>query len=149
MPWKETSLVNEKRRLVELVQSRVLTMKDACEELGVCRKTGHKWFGRFEENGRAGLEERSRAPLSSPQAWPAETREAVLALKRRRPTWGPKKLVVALKREGRAMPAPSTAGEWLKEAGLVKESRRRSRPSATPTGLVAPKVGLIRFRGRC
>jgi len=153
MAWKETSPVEQKRHLIQLVKKGVLTMKDAAAQFGVSRKTGQKWLARFEQSGREGLAERSRRPHSSPQAFPPETREAVIALKRRRPTWGPKKIVAALEREGLNMPSSSTAGDWLKAEGLVSSSRRRrARPSATPTDLVAPEgpndLWCIDFKGQ-
>lgn len=37
-----------------------------CEQHGISRQTFYKWKRRFEAEGRAGLEERSRRPLSSP-----------------------------------------------------------------------------------
>jgi transposase InsO family protein len=134
MPWEQVSLVKTKLQLVKLVQSGAMTMSAACAQYGVTRKTGHKWLARYEAEGESGLEEVSRAPKCSPQAWPEETREAVLQLKQRRPHWGPKKLVAVLEREGIETPAISTAGEWLREAGLVKP-RRRSAPRAKPTRL--------------
>ena len=37
------------------------------EVYGVSRKTIYKWIGREASQGTAGLEDRSRAPLNSPQ----------------------------------------------------------------------------------
>jgi putative transposase len=152
MPWKEMSPVEQKRRLIALVHKGVLSMTDAAEQSGVHRKTGHKWLKRFEEDGTAGLEERSRAPKHSPQARPDEERKLVLDLKQRRPSWGPKKIVAALKRQGLPAPAASTAGTWLDEAGLVQPRRRQLRPSATPTGLEEAKgpndLWCIDFKGQ-
>jgi transposase InsO family protein len=53
----------------------------------------------------------------------------VLALRRRRPQWGPKKLrqVLAEQQPGQTWPAPSTIGDWLKADGLIPERRRRTR----------------------
>ena len=103
--------MDEKKQLVKLVLSKVMTMTEACQQFGVSRKTGHKWKERYEEHGAAGLEEKSRAPERSPQSWPDEMREAVLELKRSRPHSGPKKLVASMARKGLDVPAVSTAGE--------------------------------------
>jgi len=134
MPWETVSLMDARKQLVALVQSGAWTMKAACQHFGVSRKTGHKWLSRFEEEGRAGLSDKSRAPHSSPQAWPDETKELVLSLKRKRPHWGPKKLVAVLAKKGFETPSPSTAGEWLREANLVRPTRRPA-PRATPSHL--------------
>ena len=37
-----------------------------CSRFGVSRKTGYKWLGRFDEGGRQGLRDRSRAPHQCP-----------------------------------------------------------------------------------
>jgi len=134
MPWETVSLVEAKRQLVQLVHRQVMTMSEACAQFGVAPKTGYKWLKRFETGGLPALEELSRAPKRSPQSWPDETREAVLKLKRERPTWGPKKLVAVLSGRGVEMPAVSTAGEWLRAAELVKPARRTA-PKAKPTRL--------------
>jgi len=134
MPWETVSLMEAKKRLVELVHRQVMTMSEACSQFGVTPKTGYKWLKRFESGGLPGLEELSRAPKRSPQAWPDETRQAVLELKLERPTWGPKKLVAVLAGRGLEMPAVSTAGEWLREANLVTPTSRPP-PQAKPTRL--------------
>lgn len=41
-------------------------MTELCREFGISRKTGYKWVGRYNEDGVAALEDRSRAPLSHP-----------------------------------------------------------------------------------
>ena len=134
MPWGTVSLMDARKQLVSLVHGGAMTMAAACRQFGVSRKTGHKWLRRFEEEGRAGLLDQSRAPKHSPNAWPDETRELVLDLKRERPFWGPKKLVAVLAGKGKEMPSVSTAGEWLREANLVVPARRAT-PRAKPTHL--------------
>ena len=39
-------------------------MRELCERYGISRKTGYKWVARVAEDGRRGLQERSRAPLT-------------------------------------------------------------------------------------
>jgi len=57
----------------------------------------------------------------------AEVREMVVAVRRRRPTWGPKKVKAWLEREFGEMtwPAASTIGELLDREGLTRGRRRR------------------------
>lgn len=131
MPWEPESLVKRKKQLVDLVRGGVLSMEEAAAKFGITPKTGYKWRNRYEAEGDAGLEERSRAPRSSPQAWDEETRAELIKLKVARPEWGPKKLVSHLETLGFEMPAVSTAGEWLKAANLVKPARR-SGPKQPP-----------------
>jgi putative transposase len=127
MPWQETCAMTERVRLMLAVSGGELTMAEACRRAGVSRKTGYKWWDRFTAEGVGGLTERSRAPRRRPQTVPAAVREAVLAQRARHPTWGPKKLIAALRAQqpGVRWPAPSTAGDLLKHAGLVAPRRRR------------------------
>ena len=41
-------------------------VSELCREYGISRETGYKWLNRFKREGYDGLEERSRAPHSSP-----------------------------------------------------------------------------------
>src|SRR6266851_9171066 len=127
MPWLETCPMDERMRFVVAVQARTETMAELCRRFGISRKTGYKWLGRFTDQGAAGLLERSRAPRRRPQLVSATVREAVLALRGRYPSWGPKKLAVRLPElyPGMVAPAPSTIGELLHAAGLVVPRRRR------------------------
>jgi putative transposase len=44
------------------------TMSELCARYGVSRRIGYKWVTRFNEEGRRGLEDRSRAPHHCPHA---------------------------------------------------------------------------------
>jgi transposase InsO family protein len=79
-----------------------------------------------------GLKERSRAPHHCPNATSEEIKERIVQAKLARPHFGPKKIMDFLRRNEpeREWPADSTAGEILKQAGLVKERRRRRRVPA-------------------
>jgi putative transposase len=129
MPWQETCAMTERLRLIMAVSSGEETMAEACRQAGISRKTGYKWQARFAAAGVAGLADRSRAPRHRPQTVPATVREAVVARRGQHPTWGPKKLIAALRaaQPTAPWPAPSTVGEILKQAGLVLPRRRRRR----------------------
>jgi transposase len=50
MPWRETSVMEERLRFV----ARLLEgegMNDACREFGISRKTGYKIFNRYKDAG--------------------------------------------------------------------------------------------------
>ncbi len=97
-----------------------------CERAGISRKTGYKWVERYEGGGVAALVERSRAPLSHPHAVPAAVLESIVAMRRRYPRWGPRKLLAILRRQNptRAWPGASTVGDILRQRGLVRRRRR-------------------------
>ena len=57
MPWKESSVMEERLRFV----ARLLEderMSDMCREFGISRKTGYKIFNRYKEHGLEALTER-------------------------------------------------------------------------------------------
>src|SRR5690606_34012667 len=125
--------------------SQRASMADLCREYGISRKTGYKWTQRFLDGGVPNLVDRSRAAHHHPTAVASESVEAVLALRRRYPTWGPKKLEALLRREHpeRAVPARSTISALLRRHGLVNErTPRRRTPSSTQplAAATAPNV---------
>ncbi|HUS17211.1 MAG TPA: integrase core domain-containing protein [Chloroflexia bacterium] len=134
MPWKEICAMDQRVQFVADCLAGELTMAAVCRAYGISRPTGYKWLDRYRAQGAAGLEERSRAPLSHPHAVAAEVEAAILAARAAHPTWGPRKLLAWLQaRRERglepplALPAASTAGEILRRAGLAVPRRRRAR----------------------
>lgn len=126
MPWKETCVEKERLRFVAAYLDG-WSMADACRAFGISRKTGYKLVARFAAEGAVGLEDKPRIAKSHPNATPPRVADALIELRRKHPSWGPKKLVVVLQRTFESVPAPSTAGEILKRAGLVKPRRWRPR----------------------
>jgi transposase InsO family protein len=56
--------------------------------MGVSRKCVHKWVARFGAEGRAGLEDRSSRPHTTPTRTPAAVEAQIVAV-RRKQRWGP------------------------------------------------------------
>jgi putative transposase len=133
MPWQERSPMDERVQFISDYQRQLFTMTELCDRFGVSRKTGYKWLARYAASGAAGLATRSSRPLHSPQTTERAVTAAIVALRRRYPTWGGKKIVASLReREPTwALPAVSTANDILKRAGLVA-ARRRRRPLGHP-----------------
>ena len=104
------------------------TMTELVERYQISRKSGYKWVARYEADPEHGLAERSRAPHVHGRARADDIREAVLALRRRHPHRGPKKLRAMLLERTPAgdWPAASTMGDWLRHADL-SQPRRRTR----------------------
>lgn len=105
------------------------TKSELCRAYEISRPTADKWIERYTERGAQGLEDLARAPHTHPNETPEALRAMIVATKLRHQTWGPKKVVDALRREGPQWdwPADSTAGEILKRAGLVRPRVRRHR----------------------
>jgi len=119
--------MEEKQRFVNLMESGHFTVSELCEEYGVSRKTGHKWLARYAEAGRAGLEDRSRAPKTVNGRTDAEIERCIVNLRRAHMTWGPKKIqrVLMTKHGVERPPAVSTVGEVLKRHGMIEARRKR------------------------
>jgi transposase InsO family protein len=97
------------------------------ENYGVSRKTIYKWIDRLAAEGAAGLEDRSRAPHTSPQKLTEETIARIIQA-RQRWGWGPRKLLVKMEEaSGVKGPAASTIAELLRSKGLSRRPRRRAR----------------------
>jgi putative transposase len=119
-----------RRELIRELCEEGRSVSELSERYGLSRKTIHRWKRRYEQEGLRGLEEKSRRPHRSPrQAISQEWKEAVLELKRRRRTWGTKKLVAELRRRNpdKAVVSERTVGRLLRAAGLTHDRRRRSR----------------------
>ncbi|WP_438014491.1 integrase core domain-containing protein [Sorangium sp. So ce315] len=131
MPWKETCSVDERLQFIAQVNESDETFAELCRRFGISRKTGYKWVERYEKAGPRGLEERRPVAHTFPHATPATLVNALVELRKERPTWGPKKLRARLESMGLAgLPATSTIGELLKKHGLIRPRRRRV---VTPT----------------
>jgi len=59
-----------------------------CRRFEISRSTGYKWLRRYRAEGKAGLQDRSRRPHSSPAKTPEHIEEAVCALRDEHPAWG-------------------------------------------------------------
>ena len=107
--------------------SRGESLSSLCREFEISRPTGYLWLKRFDEQGVAGVEERSRRPHLSPRRTAAEIEARIVALRRQRPDWGARKLAVLLEREGLILPV-ITVHRVLVRHGLVldQESRQQA-----------------------
>jgi putative transposase len=132
MPWRETSPMEQRLEFVHEYESGLFTMTELAAQYGISRKTGYKWLERHDAEGAAGLVDRSRRPHTSPHATDPALMEELVALRRRKPRWGARKLLrIARGQNPRAVwPARSTVYDALKARGLVAAPHRR--PTAPP-----------------
>lgn len=153
MPWKASSVVDERMRFVLEYESRRYTMTELCKAHQITRETGYYWVRRYEQGGFEALQDRDRAPRRHPNQTPEEIEAAVLELRRRHMSWGPRKLKRILEREqsGRHWPAASTMGDLLAREGLVvrRKKRQRTSPYSAPFAAAdAPnRVWCADFKG--
>jgi transposase InsO family protein len=111
------------------------SMSELCERYGISRKTGYKWLGRFEAEGRVGLSDRSHAPRHCPHRIEPAMASLLGDTRRAHPSWGPAKILDYLRpryRKVHTWPAISTVGDLFTREGLIEKRRRRRRPVQHP-----------------
>ena len=157
MPWKESRALDERREFLRSWTKQQESLSELCRRHGISRPTAYKLIKRYEKEGEAALEERSRAPHHSPQTLNTTVADRILRLREQHPRWGPRKLQVYLQqREAKLqVPAASTIAELLRREGLSHPRRKRVRTPLSSSPLshaVAPNdLWCTDFKGwfRC
>lgn len=67
MPCRELKPMEQRLELIREYARGLVTMTEFAAQYGVSQ-TAYKWLARYEALGRAGLDDRSRRPHSSPHA---------------------------------------------------------------------------------
>ena len=136
MPWKTSSVVDERARFILEYERNEQTMTDLCEIYQISRTTGYYWLERYRQGGLDALKDLSRAPERHPNQTASSAEAAILELRRAHMRWGPRKLKKVLERRvpGTVWPAASTIGGMLAREGLTvpRKKRRRVPPYTTP-----------------
>jgi transposase InsO family protein len=154
MPWKETTPMHQRTLFIADHLRGTRSVTELCAEYGIARKTAYKWIDRYIRRGPAGLEDRSRRPRITPTATPESVVNALIALRHRHPTWGPKKLLAYLARRQPTwtLPGRSVTAALLKRRGLIQRRTRRrviGHPGKPTTLIVAPnQVWCADFKGQ-
>jgi putative transposase len=153
MPWKKTSIVGERWRLIKALLQRERSVSSWSRDLGISRKTAYKWLRRFTQGGRRDLKDRSRRPHRVPLQMSRKWIQRIARARRRQKHWGPKKIQTCLLRQYGQAPATITIARWLQRLQLVTPRRRRPRkacwlPAPTLTRSGAPnEVWTADFKG--
>lgn len=127
MPWKESSVMDERLRFV----ARLLEgepMSPLCREFGISRKTGYKIFDRYKDQGLGAFTDRSRRPVRYANQLPHQVESLIVQLKASKPHWGARKIRELLIRRldgDIKVPAKSTIHAVLDRHGLVKRMGKR------------------------
>jgi len=130
MPWKETTPMKLRKQFFDDWMRGEDSVAELCRRFGISRKTGYKWLKRgTQQVGEEAYADRSRRPRTSPQATDAWLVDAIVAARKQRPTWGPRKLRSVLMAQNPRVefPAVSTFAAIFKRHGLVRPKRRRTR----------------------
>jgi transposase InsO family protein len=123
MPFKEWSMVEDREEFCRLALSAGANLRELCRRFGVSPQTGYKWLVRYRREGREGLVDRSRRPLTSPRRTGADIETRVLAVRREHPVWGGRKVRRVLRNQGLASPAASTITAILRRHALLDGPR--------------------------
>ena len=152
MPWKESSVMDERMRFV-IRLSDGESMAALCREFGISRKTGYKIYERYQECGMEGLSDRTRRPFRYANQLPEQVEAAIVAAKREKPHWGARKIRERLVRRlphAVRVPAASTIHAVLDRNGLVSHPRRSRTPAqGTPLseGLAPNDLWCTDYKG--
>ena len=125
MPWREVSAMDERREFIRLAMQEGVNRRELCRRFGISPEVGYKWLARWQAGDRE-LADRSRRPHVSPGRSEAEIEARVLAVRDKHPAWGARKIAHCLKRDGLAVPVPSTVHQILCRNGRVKPSGNAS-----------------------
>jgi putative transposase len=128
MPWRERSPVDLRVQFISEYQTGLWSMTDLAAQYGISRKTGYKWVERAATGGVAALLDQSRRPRVQPTATARAVVDALLAVRRRHPGWGAKKLLAMVRRQDpeAAWPSRSTVCDLLRRGGWIVPRPRRS-----------------------
>ena len=129
MSWETTNRMTQREQFVHDYLKHDDTMAALCRRYGIQRRIGYKWVKRFQQNGRTGLKDLSRAPLRHANRSSPETGRRILEIRHQHPLWGAPKIQALLKNEQpeRKPPAASTIGEILRHEGLTRPGKKRRR----------------------
>jgi transposase InsO family protein len=125
---RELSVAEQRYKAVLAVIADGKSVTDVAAEWRVSRQTMHTWLARYETGGLEHLADRSHRPASCPHQMPAEVEAMVLEMRRWKPYWGPRRLVLELRRRRAPMvPSESAVYRCLVRAGVIDQVRSRRR----------------------
>ncbi len=143
MPWKETSVFEERAKFIIAWNSGDWSMTDLCNEFGISRTTGYKYLNVYRGEGIDGLKDKSRAPHRQNKEWDKHTVQIIINCRQEHPSWGPEKILAKLKvklHKRKNWPCVATVGKILKRNGLVEGKKKRVR-QAVKTQPLAHALG--------
>lgn len=118
-----------KEEFVTLAQQPGTNFRELCRRYQISPVCGYKWLRRYETEGPAGLQERSRRPRGHPKTTSSEIEQRILELRQQNPAWGGRKLRRRLLNLGiKVVPAASTITEILRRHGLLGLDQRLQGP---------------------
>jgi transposase InsO family protein len=141
MPHANARLnVRGRQLLVQRVREEGWAVAHAAKAMGISRQCAHRWLARYDEQGEAGLADRSSRPHTCPRRTPTELEDAIVACRqehRRGQDWigaelglAPRTVSRVLRRQGQPHLAcldPMT-GEVIRSSKATATRYERDRP---------------------
>ncbi|MCC6613341.1 MAG: IS481 family transposase [Anaerolineae bacterium] len=116
--------MSQREVFIQEVQTGEQPFAAVCRAYGISPKTGYKWRARYEQEGVAGLRDRSRRPHHAPEQTPAAVEAVIVEARDAHPAWGARKLKAWLLRQGHQdLPAVSTITAILRRYGRLDPDR--------------------------
>ena len=133
MPWKETTIMEQKIEFICEWKTGKYTITELCKNFKISRPTAYKIIARFEKEGYDGLRELSKKPKTKhPNSTDEKVVESILQLKEKHKLWGAKKIWKLLYNDysDELIPTALTVHNILKKHGLVSPQKhlRRVKP---------------------
>src|SRR5258708_24537172 len=127
MPWKASSVMEEKLRFILEYEAGEKSMTELCQRYDISRETGYRTLRRYRASGLGGLLPHSHAAQRHGNQTAEEIEQQGLELRQAQMRWGPGELKRILERDepGRNWPPTRTIGALLKRAGLVVARKER------------------------
>jgi len=154
MPWKAKNEQEQRYELVRGMEEGRESITELSRRWRVSRKTAYKWRKRYRQKGLSGLLDRSRKPMRVARQTARCWLERLRRLRKKRSTWGARKLHHRLGQEleGTGLPSVATIGRWLRRWGLAKGRRRRlAGPVIAPPARRVPQeaneIWTVDFKG--
>lgn len=125
MPWKSSSIMEERIKFVLLANQESVDFSSLCRSFGISRPTGYRWVNRYNTTSSlSALAEYSRTPHRIANKTSPKNERYIIEL-RQKYGWGAKKLRILLLREKIDMKV-ATINRILKRNDLIhrKDSHR-------------------------
>src|SRR4051794_9313523 len=123
---RELSVAEQRYQAVLAVISDGETITDVAARFGVSRQSVHSWLAKYEAGGLENLGDGSHRPRSCPHQMRGAVEVEIAVLRRRHPSWGPRRLVFELAKQDITV-SESAVYRALVRGNLIDPKARRPR----------------------
>lgn len=123
MPWKEITVMKEKRKFLEEYFLNEYTFSVLCKRYNISRKTGYQIVRRYKQEGLRCLVPLSKKPHTSPNKTALQIEHLILETRDKYSRWSGVKIKEYLTGKGHIdLPSPKTINSILKRHGRITEA---------------------------